>query len=369
MKFLSNDIEEYIQELLEKYREIHIYKPISDYLQQELFAPANAANPTLAQGLESSTVPNMTLEGYVTNNRILNNPLKPIYIENDYKQTSTIQNQPSPVITPAPKRPIEDIIKPAVQNTLNDFSEKKDKVVDWAKNEKDILLNDKIDYSRPMIPHERATDWLIKNVGKSLLPISSDMYTDGMTNFSRAKQNPNAEIINFKDIKDKKMKDILRQYKTKDDEQGVHYNTSSRASELFSNSKEIQDFFKENKEDIKKEKIKEKSFEFGINQLKDLKNDIDRYASIQHGTLVNPRFDKNNNGIGTLVDNSDFEWRDSNKHGRIPAWINNHGYNMQEKGNYEHHFSVIDILAKELEDEEKEDLIKKLLNFFRLNKF
>ena len=37
---------------------------------------------------------------------------------------------------------------------------------------------------------------------------------------------------------------------------------------------------------------------------------------------------------------------------------------MQEKENYENHFSVIDILAKELEDEEKDGLIKKLLRFF-----
>ena len=362
MQFLTDDIEEYIKDLIEKFKEQNIYQPIVDSLSKQMFAPeqTNDFDSKLNQNLSAAK----PLEGYVTNNRILNDPSKPIFIENDYKHSPTIQNQPSPVITPALKHPVEDILKPSVQNAINTINEKKDKVIDWAKNEKDILLNNKIDYSKPMIPHEKITDWGIKNLGKYSLPVSSDMYTDGMTDFSRAKQNPNAEIINFKDVKDEKMQDILKQYQTKEDERGVHYNTGSKASELFSKSKEIQDFFKDNKEDIKQGKIKEKSFEFGINQLKDLKNDIDRFASVQHGTLLNPSFDKDNNGTGTLIDNSDFEWRDSNKYGKIPAWINNHGYNMQEKGNYENHFSVIDILAKEKEDEEKESLIKKLLRFF-----
>ena len=360
MQFLTDDMEEYIKDLIEKFKEQNIYQPIVDSLSKQMFAPeqTNDFNSNLNQNL-TTTKP---LEGYVTNNRILNDPLKPVYLENDYKHTPIIQNQPSPIMAPAPKRPIKDVIKPAVQNTVNDVSQTIDKAVDWVKDKKDILLNDKIDYSAPMIPHEKAADWLFKHGGEHIFPVSSDMYTDGMTDFSRAKKNPNAEIIDFKDIKDKNMKDILKEYRVNDDERGVHYGSGSKASELFSNSKEIQDFFKENKDAIKEGKIKEKSFEFGkdanlLDTLLDRKK-VDKYASVQHGTLVNPSFDKENNGIGTLVDNSDFEKRTPNN---LKAWVNNHGYNMQEKGNYKNHFSIIDIIAKEKEEEEEEKFIKNLL--------
>ena len=71
--------------------------------------------------------------------------------------------------------------------------------------------------------------------------------------------------------------------------------------------------------------------------------------------------------IGDLIDRQDYEKRKLKNLLDISTILNNYGYNMQEKGNLENNFSVINILAKDKEEEEKEKLMRKLFRFFRLN--
>ena len=80
--------------------------------------------------------------------------------------------------------------------------------------------------------------------------------------------------------------------------------------------------------------------------------------------LSNLGFDEKGNGTGTLDDRYDFKKRNIKN---FKDYLNNHGYNMQEKGNLENNFSIIDILISDkLNIEEKENFIKKLIKYFKL---
>lgn len=298
----------------------------------------------------------------------LNNqkPIKQTYIEPSYKDTPTIYNSPNaPEIKAAPKRPIEDIVMPKVQEAVNGVKDMVNNAVNTGKDHYDILLNRKVDYSKPMIPHEDLLDKGIKELGEIFYPVASDMYTDAMTDFSRAKENPNAEVINLGDIKDENLKKSIQEFGTKDNERGVHYNNESEASKLFSNSKAVKEFFEQNKDAIKQGKLKEGKFKFEASGKDFAKNTekFERYTSVQNGNIVNLGIDDKGRGTGKLIDRTDYKQREVNGLG---DFLNNHGYSMQEKGNLENNFSVIDILSDpNSTEEEVNNILEKLRKYRR----
>ncbi|MBR6126827.1 hypothetical protein IKQ21_03995 [bacterium] len=343
-------IDEFIKELQEEYVKRNVMPKIMEMLEKYFREEEER---------EKSN-------GFAQFNNIINNT-KSMEFSNP-SQPSIYTSPNAPVIQKSPDRIFEDKIMPAVNNTVSNAKDATSKAIDWLKNEPAILTNQKVDYSKPMNLHEWVTDALIKTAGKAIFPVSSDMYTDGMTNFSRAKQNPNAEIVNINDVKDENLKRQINEFGTKQNEKGVHYNSQSEASRLFSNSPEVKEFFRQNKEAIKRGDIKEQKFDFDTKMSDISKNteNFDRFASVQHGTLTNLGIDNKGRGTGQLIDRLDYNHRDVKDYKDIKNIINNYGYNMQEKENIRNYFSIIDILSDENNGDEITNLIKKLKKYFKL---
>ncbi|MBR1775726.1 hypothetical protein IJ750_01460 [bacterium] len=280
-----------------------------------------------------------------------------LYYENSYKQPSIYTSPNMAEIRKSPDRLFADKIMPAIQNTIRTTE-------DAVKGGIDTITNQKIDYSKPMLPHEKVTDTLIKTIGKVLYPTSSDMYTDGMTNFAKAKQNPNAEIINIEQISDNELKTKLQNYGVKQNEQGVLYNNDSEMSKRLSNSPEIKKIKNENYNDIKKGiktdfpvKFEAKWYDTFLNPEK-----FERHSSIQNGILTNARIDDKGNLTGKLYDREDFLQRKVKNLLDFSSIFNNHGYNMQEKGNFQNYFTVTDINQKEKNN--YNDELRKIIELF-----
>ena len=85
---------------------------------------------------------------------------------------------------------------------------------------------------------------------------------------------------------------------------------------------------------------------------------------MENGQMVNLNIDKDDNLTGNLIDRQDYNKRNLKSLKDISTILNNHGYNMQEKGNLENNFSIIDIVSGENFDEE-DNLLKKLLKYYR----
>lgn len=316
------DLNKWIEKLLEEYQKRNIYPNIILRVQE------------IISKNEQNIKRNM-LSGEVTyNNPILKNPKHELYITNDYKSTPTIYNQPNTQeIYASPDRLPQDKIMPQVK-----------KGIEWAKNEPNIFLNREVDYSKPMNPHENLTDKTIK-ILRPLYKASSDMYTDGTTDFSRAKKNPNAQVTNIENL-DKDLQEKLKNYGVKSNEKGILYNQDSYMSKLFSNSPEIKKIKEDYYDDIKQGKKNEFPVDFEGRWYHSVKNPnkFDRHNSIQHGMLTDVNIDENDNLKGRLYDRADFQQR---KVKGITDIVNNHGFNMQEKGNFKDYYSVTDIKTDE----------------------
>ena len=290
-----------------------------------------------------------------------------LYFENSYKQPSIYTSPNIPIIQKSPDRLLQDKVEPMLQNTVNNVKNTVQNGLDWGKDKFDVLLNQKTDFSKPMLKHEELTDKAIKAL-KPVFPASSDMYTDSMTDFSRAKQNPNAEVININDV-DKKLKQKLKEFGTQPNERGVHYNNQSEVSKLFSNSPEVKELFKQNMNSIKNGSANMQGLDFRMKNSDVYKNTekFDRFASIQHGVLTDLGVNDKGQGTGKLLDRLDYKWRDKDEVGLLNSVLNNHGYNMQEKGNLENYFSVIDILSDVDNKDDINDLLHKLMKYFKTN--
>ncbi len=291
-----------------------------------------------------------------------------LYFENSYKQPSIYTSPNTPIIQKSPDRLLQDKVEPMLQNTVNNVKNTVQSGLDWVKNEPNVLLNKTVDYSKPMLPHEKVTDALIKTVGKSLFPSSSDMYADGMTNFSRAKQSPNAEVTNIEKIPDNKLKIKLQHYGVSPNEKGVLYNDDSEMSKLLSNSPEIKkiknEHYKDIKTGIKTEfpvKFEAQWYDTFLNPKK-----FERHTSIQNGMLTNAKIDNKDNLTGKLYDREDFIQRDVKNILDISSILNNHGYNMQEKGNLKNYFTVTDI--NQIENNKNDELRKMIELLYKLLK-
>ena len=225
-----------------------------------------------------------------------------------------------------------------------DISEKMDKFYN-------ILTNKEVDYSAPMTIKDKLTDFAVQNpITRSLYPASSDIYTDGMTKFSRATKNPDAQILeNYLEL-DPVSQSQLRKYGVTPKHKGVYYDENSNISKLISDSPEIRDFIIKNKDAIQRGEITEYPFEFKTSRKDMLKNkeSFDRGNSIQHGKMWDIKINDDNSYSAHVGDLVDYAQRNVKSLG---DFMNNHGYNMQEKGNFENYFTLIK-LKSWLDDEE-----------------
>ena len=141
----------------------------------------------------------------------------------------------------------------------------------------------------------------------------------------------------------KNIQDEIKRLSEKEDSIGVIYNENSEISKLFSNSPNLKEFVKNpnNLEDIIDNKYPDGiPFEFGKKNLL-LKNEYDRYSSLQHAKVVNPKIE-NGYMTGTLVDYYDFSKR-PNTVQNIP---NNWGYDQQQKGILKNYYICVKIKVK-----------------------
>ena len=341
------NLDDYIKELLQA-AEMQEAAKLNEKLKEMLYQNNKNIFDIQSQNTKLASNQNV-LQGGISYNPILNNPNQELYMTNDYKNTPTIYNKPNTMeIKPSPDRLLEDKIMPKVQ-----------KGVEWAIKEPNILLNKEVDYSKPMNPHEDMTDKTLK-ILRPFYKASSDMYTNGMTNFSREIKNPNAQVTQIENL-DKDLQNKLKNYGVKPNEKGILYNQDSYMSKLFSNSPEIKKIKEDYYDDIKQGKKTEFPLDFKGKWYDFIKNPnkFDRHNSIQHGILTNVNIDENDNLTGKLYDRADFQQRKVKHILDIPSITNNHGYNMQEKGNFENHYSVTDIKSDE------DDLKNILLTIFK----
>ncbi len=171
------------------------------------------------------------------------------------------------------------------------------------KDRYDKFVNNKTDYSAAMTNKEKLTDKIVQKAFKNLFPSSSDIYTDGMTDFSRARTNPNAEVLQNMDTLDDATKNALLKYGVSSGERGVHYNADSEISKKFANSPEVKKFFEENEEAIKQGTKTGGDFNFnaGLKNLVVGQDKMDRHASLQHAKMIDAYYDEN--GQNYLINN------------------------------------------------------------------
>ncbi|MCQ2753414.1 MAG: hypothetical protein MJ231_00010 [bacterium] len=205
---------------------------------------------------------------------------------------------------------------------------------------------------------DKFLDWTIRNdLAKKIFPAASNIYTDAVTDFSRARNNKNVELLEDQSTLDDETKQILRQYGVKDDEKGVLYKIDSEMSKKFGNSPELKEFFKKNKKQIEEGNLKHANVNFDYKKNPFNLNNIDRYGSIQHANIVNPSIDGNSKRA-TIVDRTDYEKRNED-YPYIPAMYNNLGYDMQENGNLENYYTIIQIQQNPTLKEKFEEWLKK----------
>lgn len=208
---------------------------------------------------------------------------------------------------------------------------------------------------------EKIIDKLIKNkiMTRGHYQVASDMYTDAVDNFSRAYSNNNADVLESMDSLDPKTIEYLKQYGAKPNERGVYYHENSNVSKKFAKSKELKDVIDKNIDSINNGNFEPVNINFDANMLDAIVNwpKFDRFASIQHAKLTKAYVDEYGKKHAQLMDNYDFNKRsDNTPMEKIKTLINNHGYDMQEKGNLENYYTIIDVL---LEDDDLLDKIRR----------
>ena len=187
---------------------------------------------------------------------------------------------------------------------------------------------------------EEFQGFVYEQIPGRLYSNSSKLLRDAMHNFSEAKNNKNATVENGIHSLDKNVQNEIKKLGCPDNSQGVIYNENSEMSKLFSNSPNLKKIVKNpnNLKDIIDNKYQNGiSFEFGKKNLL-LKNEYDRYSSLQHAKIINPKI-KNGYMIGTIVDYYDFSKR-PNTVQNIP---NNWGYDQQQKGILNNYYICVKI--------------------------
>ena len=210
---------------------------------------------------------------------------------------------------------------------------------------------------------EKILDKILQNkiTTRGHYPVAADMYTDARTDFSRARNNKNATVLENMDSLDLKTIDALIKYGVKPDERGVYYNSDSNVSKKFGKSRELKKAFDKNLEDIKKGEFNSDNLNFDAKLIDAIinKDRFDRNSSIQHAKLNKAYYDEQGRKHAEVLDRLDYNKRaDDTLKNKIKNYPNNHGYSLQEKGELENYFTVMDVI---IEDDDWLDKLRKKL--------
>nr|QGT49835.1 hypothetical protein Melaina855_2220 [uncultured Candidatus Melainabacteria bacterium] len=154
-----------------------------------------------------------------------------------------------------------------------------------------------------------------------------------------SKKNPFAKIITRDNIKNSELNKLLDNIGVPKNSRGSFYTGDSSQSKQLSESKQINDFIKNNYEKIRNNEIKNAPVHFNSLILRG----ADNYAGIQHAIIHNPKIDNDGNFSGMIVDYYDFTHRTGLHPGNIP---NNWGYSMQQRGLLENQFNIYFLYKK-----------------------
>ena len=175
---------------------------------------------------------------------------------------------------------------------------------------------------------------------QEVLPIAAQNLRNSMHDFESAYNNEKATIVNRSDFKNQELNNIFDMLGIDKNSKGVFYGFDSPESEQLSKSKDLEQYIKENFDNLKSGNILEGSFEFkkgvGI-------SDLDNFAGIKKVTLFHPKIDENGYFTALLLDKYDFD--------KISGWspvaiVNNWGYKQQEKGTLENYFNMYFVIKK-----------------------
>ena len=186
---------------------------------------------------------------------------------------------------------------------------------------------------------EQVVDNLTK-AGSKMMPVAGANLQNAMQDFSYAKKNPHAHILNSRtEITNQGLSQLMEQVGIPENSRGVIYDNNSEQSQILWQSSEMQNFVRNNLQDLISDNTKEV---YDIEFVKDKFLD-DTYYGLQHCKLYNPQITSDGYFKGIIVDYYDFVKRMAKGLGN---YINNWGYSMQEKGLLENQFNIYIIFEK-----------------------
>ena len=194
-----------------------------------------------------------------------------------------------------------------------------------------------------MTLEEKVVDNFTK-VGSKMMPVAGANLQNAMHDFSYAKNNLHAHILNSRaEITNQGLNKLMDDVRIPKDTRGVIYDNNSEQSKLLWQSLEIQDFVKNNLQDLISDNAKKVyDIEFKAND-NYTGHKFDNYLGLQHCKLYNPQITPDGYFKGIIVDYYDFVKRIINSLG---SYLNNWGYSMQEKGLLENIFNIYIIYEK-----------------------
>ena len=209
----------------------------------------------------------------------------------------------------------------------------------------DVITNLQKNFYNPngMTFEEQVVDTIAK-VGSKMMPVAGANLQNAMHDFSYAKKNSHAHILNSRtEITNQGLSQLMEQVGIPKNSRGVIYDNNSEQSKLLWQSPEIQGFVKDNLQDLLSNNTKELyDIEFKANG-NYTGHKFDNYLGLQHCKLYNPQITPDGYFKGIIVDYYDFVKRIINSLG---SYLNNWGYSMQEKGLLENIFNIYIIYEK-----------------------
>ncbi|MBR1619131.1 hypothetical protein IJ674_04475 [bacterium] len=190
---------------------------------------------------------------------------------------------------------------------------------------------------------EQVVDNLTK-AGSKMMPVAGANLQNAMHDFSYAKDNPHAYILNSRtEITNQGLSKLMEQVGIPENSRGVIYDNNSEQSQILWQSPEIQNFVKNNLQDLISDNAKE-GYDIEFQSSGDYTGHrFDNYLGLQHCKLYNPQITFEGYFKGIVVDYYDFVKRIINSLG---SYLNNWGYSMQEKGLLENIFNIYIIYEK-----------------------
>ena len=212
----------------------------------------------------------------------------------------------------------------------------------------DVITNLQKNFYNPngMTFEEQVVDTIAK-VGSKMMPVAGANLQNAMQDFSYAKKNPNAHILNSRtEITNQGLSRLMEQVGIPENTRGVIYDNNSVQSQILWQSPEMQDFVRNNFINLLIDKTpKTYDIEFVVRQNFE---GLDNFAGLQHCKLYNPQITPDGYFKGIIVDYYDFEYRDYTDDVKKNLFIyaNNWGYKMQEKDLLENQFNIYIIFEK-----------------------